>query len=111
MAPAAPRLPPYPPASVERAEAAIRTEFATVIREWQPRRTAALGLAERVRELLPEAGPAQDELGTGLDRAYRALTAVELQGELDTLGQMEAAGPVLVTVTVRTQLLEAAIGA
>ena len=81
------------------------------MQEWQPRSTAALRLAERVRELLPEAGQRRDELSVALDRAYRAVSAVQLPARPDTLEQMEAAAPVLATVTERTALLEAAIGA
>ena len=97
--------------SVQRAQDAIRNVFATAIEEWQPRRTAALRLAERARELLEEAGERRDELGVGLDRAYRAVSAVQLPARPGTLEQLEAAAPVLATVTARTALLEASIGA
>src|SRR5712691_9472238 len=111
MAAAAAERAELPPSAVQRAEDAVRNTFATAIQEWQPRRTAALRLAERVRELLPEAGERRDELGVARVREFRALSAVQLPGELNTLEQLEAAGRLLATVTARTELLEAAIGA
>ena len=97
--------------SVQRAQDVIRNVFATAVDVWRPRRIAALRLAERVRELLPETGERRDELTDNLDRTYRAVSAAAIAAQLETIEQLEAAGPALVAVATRTALLESAIGA
>ncbi len=97
--------------SVQGAEDAFTNVFAAAIREWLPRRTAALRLAERVRELLPEAGERREKLAAGLDRAYRAVTAVRIPDQPGTSAELEDTGQSLATVATRMALLESAIGA
>ncbi len=120
MAAAAARRPAYEASaelgaaapSVQRAEEAIGNAFASAIRELPTRRTAALRLAERVRELLPEVGQRREELRGELDRAYRSATARPVPAAaLATLEELEATGRALAAASDGVTSLESAIAA
>ncbi len=96
--------------SVQRAEDVIRNVLATAAQEWPPRRIAALRLAERVRELLPETGERLDEMTRGLGDAYRLASAAQIPDQPTTTEQMAAAGEALAKVATRTVNLESEIG-
>jgi hypothetical protein len=97
--------------SVQRVEDAIRDVITYAMNMWQPRRTAALALADRAWELLPDTREDM-ALAQPLDSAYYAARAAHIPQQAPaTLEEVREAGEALLTVAARVTLLESAIRA
>ncbi|HEX6654910.1 MAG TPA: hypothetical protein VF153_01735, partial [Candidatus Limnocylindria bacterium] len=97
--------------SLDQLQAAVRAILEASARDLRVRRDAALDMADRARKLVDEAGPLRDQLAVGLDRAVRAVRAVQLpEGPLDTTQRMEDTYRALRSLAGQVTNLMAAIG-